>query len=457
MGLDSSKENDKHAHLPSEPHRYLHEESGVIPAPLTVIQELRHTGPVEGNQPLKVAACSFAPDDDTTLVTLTTLASPPFRSLRAGFVQCWDLENPDEGHDSSLFTYSPRPHCPFSPDGELLSVILNSGAGQLILVERSGCCLEPCNIQCSNGDRSLCARALCCVFSNDGRKAVTVSNVTLELYRGREVHEICLWRVCSKRNLRSVWRVSCEVALPRFAGHFHSCVFSPDSSLLAISSSLGQLYILQGDSLELFAAIDTEITNNNSCTCAFDPRFGYSRLGASHQRGDFQVWKLEDGPCRFKCLKKKEIIQEPLELMTFAFSPDGNLIAFGLSDGKSLICDADTLQRFHELDPLTQITRQNPQVNIAELATPDLAVSSLAFTKSCQEMAVGHSNGYLRIWQLPQKMDLLHICRISITSVVPVNKIHLLPLPRKLRAFLMFSYFTVDEDVKQLHAYIDAE
>lgn len=446
MGLDSSKENNKHAHLPSEPHRYLHEESGVIPAPLTVIRELRHTGPVEGIQPLKVAACSFSPDDDTTLVTVTTLATPPFRTLRAGFVQCWDLEKPEEGHDSSLFTYSPRPNCPFSPDGELLSIILNSGAGQLILVEREGCCLEPCNIQCTNGDRSLCARALCCVFSNDGKKAVTVSNVTLELYRGREIHEICLWRVCSKRKVRSIWKVSCEVALPRFAGHFHSCVFSPDSSLLAISSSLGQLYIVQGNSLELFAAIDKETIPNNACTCAFDPRFGHKRLGASHQKGDFRIWELEENPGKFKCVKKKDIVEEPVELLTFAFSPDGYFIAFGLSDGKTLICDSISLHCIHELNPGLLNIQEDESANMNQIEALDFAVTSLAFAKSCQEIAVGHCNGILRIWQLPLRMDLMHICRIVITSLVSGKKIHLLPLPNSLKRFLLFSYINLNRE-----------
>ena len=240
MGLDSSKPNEtevqvRELSLCTSTYRSFHLEGDAIAPPFTVLKELKHSGPSGLDQVMKVTACAFPPNDDTSLLTLTTFAALPLRHFRGGLVQCWDFENSEESHDDSLFTYSPRPVCCFSPNGEIVSFILNTGNGHIILAERTDdCTLEPFKIACDTGgcgDRSLLSRALCCVFSPDGLKAVTVSNVTLEPHRGIETNEICLWQVKSKTRLKSFWRVSCEVVLPRFAGHLVSCVFSPDSQL----------------------------------------------------------------------------------------------------------------------------------------------------------------------------------------------------------------------------------
>lgn len=450
MGLDSSKPNEtdfqtRELSLCTSTYRSFHLEGEAIPPPFTVLKELKHSGPLGLDQVMKVTACAFPPNDDTSLLTLTTFAGLPLRHFRAGFVQCWDFENNEESHDDSLFTYSPRPVCCFSPNGEIVSFILNTGNGHIILAERTDdCTLEPFKIDCDTGgygDRSLLSRALCCVFSPDGLKAVTVSNVTLESHRGIETNEICLWQVKSKTKLKSFWRVSCEVVLPQFAGHLVSCVFSPDSSLLAFSSSLSQLYVLKSENLELLSAIRTDVAAGNSCSCAFDPSFPYQKLAACYEDGRFEVWYIQGGEA--KHVKETQLVTGATRLSAFSYSPDGSILAFGTSQGKVIITETEFLHTLCEINA-THDTEQEASNESSVTVT----ICSVAFTKSCQELAVGQSDGFVRIWQLPLKFELRHMCRLVINRLVPPNQLECLPLPRNLKAYLLYSYINVSETVK---------
>lgn len=66
-------------------------------------------------------------------------------------------------------------------------------------------------------------------------------------------------------------------------------------------------------------------------------------------------------------------------------------------------------------------------------------VCSVAFSRSCNELAIGQSDGLVRIWQLPLKFELQHLCRLVINGLVPPAQVTHLPLPRNLKAYLLFS------------------
>lgn len=442
MGLDSSKPNQSDIHgtqlaLCTTTYRSFHLKGEPIPPPFTVLKELKHSGPLGTDQMMKVTACAFSPNDDTSLLSLTTFAGLDLRHFRAGFVQCWDLDSLEETHDNSLFTYSPRPVCNFSPNGEILSFILNTGHGQIILAEHTDdCTLEPFTIDCDTGgygDRSLLSRALCCVFSPDGRKAVTVSNVTLESHRGTETNEICLWQVKSKKKLKSSWRVSCEVVFPGFSGHLISCVFSPDSSLVAFSSSLSQLYVLKSENLELLSAIRTDVARN-ACSCSFVPCFPFQKLAACYEDGVFQIWYIQDA--NTKCVTETKIVTGSTKLTAFSYSADGALLAFGTSQGKVIVTETELLQTLYEI---SSIHVPDARLDSVSNESSTTIVCSVAFARSCNELAIGQSDGLVRIWQLPLKFELQHLCRLVINGLVPPAQVTHLPLPRNLKAYLLFS------------------
>ncbi|XP_078350934.1 uncharacterized protein LOC144635726 [Oculina patagonica] len=455
MGLDSSKPNDtdlegtRELSLCTSVYRSFHPEGQSTPPPFTVLKEIEHLSISGLDRVIKVTACAFPPNDDTSLLTLTTFAGTgPLRHPRGEYasstmVKCWELESNEAHivHNSRLFTYSPHPMFCFSPNGEMISYIFKTENGHIILAERMpDCTLKHFKIDCDTGgygDKSLLSRALCCVFSPDGLKAVTVSKLNV---RDIKENEICLWQVKTKKKMKILQRASFELVFPRFTGVLVSCVFSPDSSLIAFSNSVSQLYVLKSENLELLSSIRTDIVRKNSCYCAFDPCFPCQKLGACYEDGLFQVLYMQDGEA--KCMKATQLVTDPTWLTAFSYSPDGSLLAFGTSQGKVIITDTELLQTLYELNVTDNIEQEAPNEST-------VMICSVAFTKSCQELAVGQSNGFVRIWQLPLKFELRHMCRLVINKLVPPNQMEYLPLPRNLKAYLLYCHFTVDEKVDE--------
>ncbi|XP_001635127.2 WD repeat and SOCS box-containing protein 1 [Nematostella vectensis] len=435
MGCKCSK--DFAGHLPKVVYRPLRPHGASIPPPFTVIHRLKHVGPLGFEQPFRISACCFIPDDDNMLITLSTLSvQDAARPFRAGFVQSWDLQDTESGHDDSLFTYSPKPTLSVSPDGGLVGAILNSGRRQLIIAERDKeCTLEPCKIECVSrtGDENLSARTACCVFAPCGTIAVTVSNVTLSVTRGTEINEICLWRV-DGRTFQSRWKSSCEVILPNFSGSLLSLVFSPDSSLIALSTSHGQLYVIRSSNLEICQTLKHDRSVGESCFCQFDPRFAFNKLTACFSNGTFKVWRLDED--NHICMKSRNISEDSCKITSFSYCPDGTLIAFGLSNGTVHVYDTEFYKFLYIV---------NQDQYVIPRAGRGLSVCSVSFPKTCQQIAVGYNNSYVCIWQLPVKMELQHLCRIVINQLVPANRIHELPLPKSLKAYLLYTFLNLDE------------
>lgn len=401
-------------------------------SPLTIIQHLHHTSSLGWNQRLVVSACSFAVHDDSLLITQTTFPnSNTAQTFKAGFVQSWDLTDISEegGPDDSLFTYAPRPEFSMSPNEGTISTILNSGKGVLILAEvDEDFTLEPCKFECVSkfGSDNLSARTIICVFSPDGRVVVTVSIVLFNALLGQQYHDICLWRLGKGKVLQKSSKIRCESHLSGFSGEPHSCVFSSDSSLLAMSTTNGQLYVLKSGSFEVFAVIRSTRSLNNHCMCAFDPCESTTKLNNCLSDGLFQVWKLSPG--NIHCVLEERVLSSTVARVTsMAYTLDHSLLAFGTTVGDVLIYDTELFIQLYKLNPNDSLDEGNP-----------LKVSSIAFAKSCHEVAVGYDDGCARLWQLPVKMSLQHLCRLEIIQLVPENMIDRLPLPESLRAYLMF-------------------
>lgn len=390
-------------------------------APFTALQCLDHGTSI---QPLRVSACSFCLHDDSCLVTQTILINNTTRPFQAGFVQIWDLLSEDND-DDSLFTYSPVSEFSVSLDGNIIASILNSGQGMLYLVERINDNyprLEPCKFDCfsiSKRIENMNGRPCCCVFSPDGCTAVIVSVVQTAL---GQVHELSLWRVSLAKTLHKISKVICENILNGFAGRLHNCTFSLDGSLLALTTTHGQLYVLKTSSLEIHSVVQSTVLENNICMCAFHLN---TNLVVCMSDGLFTLWSLY--PRQPHCsLDKKLIVNGPCRITTMRLNQDYSLIAFGTTDGQVIIHDAESFHHLYTID------------SKSDDADTQLEVCSLAFAKSCQEIAVGYNDGCVRIWQLPIKMNLQHLCRMEILQCVPEKIISKLPLPESLKAYLLF-------------------
>lgn len=379
-----------------------------------------------------VVGCSFCPYDDNLLLTVVGFGG----RTTAGYVQMWDLEGENEESmapfpvSCNYFTYSPFPACQFSSNGGFVTAIINNGVGHLTILEmKEDDELAPCNVHCK-GNNLLRGRVKCCVLSQDNQKAVTISNVALSTFNHDSINEVCIWRINSQQSMKSVWQASCEVLCPEFRGNVHSCVLSPNSEYLAISSTLGQSIILD---CNVFVTVS--LTNLRCLaleapvgplTCQYNPKFACKLLFCY---GD--TW------C---CLRDLEIglhRQDAFSLIVedqsvtanaCAFASDGEHFAVALSNATVVLCDADTLDKVFEVKPSFP------------LLTSELQAFSVAITRSCQELAVGYNNGYVCIWQLPARLHLKHLCRLVILKLISPDKIPLLPLPRKLISYLLFTF-----------------
>lgn len=125
------------------------------------------------------------------------------------------------------------------------------------------------------------------------------------------------------------------------------------------------------------------------------------------------------------------------KLTAFTYSPDGSLLAFGTSQGKVIVTETELLQTLYEISSVPD-TRLDSVSN--EPSTT--IVCSVAFARSCNQLAIGQSDGLVRIWQLPLKFELQHLCRLVINGLVPPSQVTHLPLPRNLKAYLLFSPLT---------------
>lgn len=396
-------------------------------APFTVLETLDHGVPMQPlREPLRVTACCFGHNDDSCLITQTSFNGNTNRVFQAGFVQIWDLlsEENDVDYDS-LFTYSPVPKFSLSFDGKIIASILNSGQGMIYLIEKIDNeypRLDPCKFDCfsmSKEVENVNGRPSCCVFSPDGCYVVIVSAIPTAQ---AQIQDLSLWRVSSSKVLTKVSKVICESALNGFSGRVYNCEFSLDGNFIALSTTHGQLYALNTPTLEVDSILQSVAMENNTCMCVFLPD---ATLAGCTSDGMFYLWSLY--PRQLVCHQR--IIHSSSKVTAMMHNQDYTAIAFGTSEGKVAVYCTDL---FHHL--YTIIDPKDDDVN----DDFHLEVCSLAFSKSCHEMAVGYNDGCVRIWQLPVQMNLQHLCRMEILRIVLERNVGQLPIPLSLKAYLLF-------------------
>ena len=449
---------------------------------------------------LSVYGCTFSPGSDCLLSTVSVMKHNLFQQgglqqillsdsvPTAGFVSVLYLEEREEigkpaatgsaGHEnwsqersqisyescsSTLFTYSPKPCCSFSPDGEVITTILNSGKESLELVSREKevegdmtaddtsdsdddddddddndddddddefIWFSPTRFYpCGQGGTTLCGRVLCATFSPCGTRIATVSRVSLSTHRNRDVHELCMWDATRGNKIRSIWSGSCEVMHDGFHGTITNCKFSPDSKTMGVTSTYGDSVFVLVQSGELYATVDH--TKNF-----------YGRMSPSDF--DFDPTKLNTVAMvwRHDQLKIVKLYHNRFEEV-FAYNPpddhpfsncvkyslDGTLLGIGTITGCVMLFDPATGSCNFTLDIASEITEINDRI-----------VFDISFSRSCQEIAAAYSDGHVRVWQLPRKLNLQHICRLALMQTTPANKIATLPVPKHLQSYLLYDY-----------------
>ena len=277
-----------------------------------------------------------------------------------------------------------------------------------------------------------------CPFSRDGTVVASIRVVAGALQLS----------ITSTRNGKTLCSERVSKLCSGFRGVVVDCAFSPDGRLLAVTSSYGQVYFLSSTRLILINSLDCatilspykvpELLNNNledfvtQSVCIFDPRCPYQQfVTCVLYAGVVKTWHMPTYERKEADIQNKHTLTFKKIINVVKYSPGGSLLAVGGNDGTISCVNTDDGTISFVLD----LTQQPPEFHSTA------GVFHMAFTQSSEQLAGSYSDGYIRIWQLPIIFDLKLLCRQVINARVPPCRVHRLPLPLRLRNFLLHKHF----------------
>lgn len=380
----------------------------------------------------EIHCCTFLPDDESILVTCSTPCGPIFRSYEGrGHFRVFDI-NSGSCRKEILTHHSQG--CDISADGDLITFISNLGRGEVALVKRSRDTrggIEEKVDKFQPSCTGITGQTLCCKFSPDG--AFIVSASSLDFHSIRETNELRLWNVKSMQTVKRI--VLRDVT--DFCGFVTSCEFSPDGQYIAVTTSQEQLCILKSKNFDIVSVLRKRC-RGNKCWCVFNPKWKCEVLACCLQDGRVEVWKKLDHPasCEVKYICEKEHkVSISQRLCSCRYSPDGLMLAIGTSDANIMVLNGDTLDTLFCLDCKLE--------SIPDSFRPrfqNTNVHCVAFSKSQQYVAAGYGDGLVRIWAMPVRFDLKHLCRVVILHNVPSSEICSLPIPCGIKGYILNTY-----------------
>lgn len=277
-----------------------------------------------------------------------------------------------------------------------------------------------------------------CPFSGDGSMVASIRVVGGSLNLS----------VTNTRNAKTVCSEKVSKVCVGFRGVVVDCAFSPNGQLLAVTSSQGNVYFLISTRLALTKSLDSakilapykvpDLGDSNledyvtQSVCIFDPRFPFQEFATCViYAGVVKTWRMSSFDRRDIEIQVRHNLKFKKMLNVVRYSPDGTLLAVGANDGIISCVNTENGQVSFVLDP----SQQPPEFH------SEAGVFHMAFTQSGEELAGSYSDGYIRIWQLPMIFNLKFLCRQVINTRVPPSKVDRLPLPTRLKNFLLHKHF----------------
>lgn len=380
----------------------------------------------------EVHCCVFSPDDEALLLTSSTpTPCGPFTpDIGLGHLRVFDINS--GSCRKEILTYHSQ-ECDISSDGNMITFLTNSGRGEVALVKRNRSSLsgiaervdkfQPC---CTG----MTGQTLCCKFSPDARHIVSAAS--LDFHSMRETNELRLWNVKSMQ-------IEAKVVLrdiTDFCGFVTRCEFSPDGQYIAVSTSKEQLCILRSKNLDVVTVLRRRC-RGNMCWSVYNPAWRFEVLACCLQDGRVEIWHKVDvhsGACELRYVREKERkVSFSRMLYSCQYSPDGQMIAVGRSDANIIMLNADSLESLFCLECKSEPSPFG-------LRTQNATVHCIAFSKSQQYVAAGYSNSMARVWAMPMRFDLKHLCRVVILHNVPASQISSLPVPSGIKTYLLNNY-----------------
>ncbi|EDO44914.1 predicted protein [Nematostella vectensis] len=221
---------------------------------------------------------------------------------------------------------------------------------------------------------------------------------------------------------------------------FPSRHFAPKGQVIRQLTGDGLVYILRTNGLRLAHYLDTakyleqpedtiehDITRSEPCVCDFDPRFPHSVIATcTFYRGLVTVWEI--GKLGRASICKAEFGRV---LNMIKYAPSGEFIAVAGTEGVVTCINPEDASMLFELNT----SNQSPQ------SRSTAGVYQLAFSRCQGKLAASYSDGFIRIWQLPLDVNLQDLCRLAINEAVPAKDIHKLPVPPRIKSYLLYKTY----------------
>ena len=239
--------------------------------------------------------------------------------------------------------------------------------------------------------------------------------------------------------LMKVDAAECHQICPGFKGTRQyteqvECKFSPDSAYIAVSCSLGFLFVvkrklLQEHCLVIPGIIDLDESRLSNARCFdFDPRYFHKLLCFCTVDNFVYVCNIDTQEI-FMTIG----VETEGGIDCIGYNHYGTLLAVATSEAMINMYCPDTGDLLYSLDGAHQGDEVSMKLKNGVYPT----VCRMSFSQSGQQLAVSATDGLIRVWQLRPQMDLQHMCRLAVLKVVPANRVEELPLPTKLIAYLL--------------------
>ena len=207
------------------------------------------------------------------------------------------------------------------------------------------------------------------------------------------------------------------------------CKWSPDSSNIAVCTSIGFLVVLD-KALKSVVNVFEDILPSElfpSCAGAFDydPRSSHQELAFG--TNDRRVFIINT-ESRVVLYESEKLGPEPVD--SVQYSPNGNLLGLSMRNWYILLLETTSLELFFKINIADSMT---VTTNISSSSSPFPSIMRLSFSSTGEQLATSCSDGYVRVWQLPcVKISLKDLCRQAILRYVPMSKIKNLSLPKRI-------------------------
>ncbi|XP_052098116.1 uncharacterized protein LOC127732946 [Mytilus californianus] len=210
------------------------------------------------------------------------------------------------------------------------------------------------------------------------------------------------------------------------------CKWSMDSRKVAISISTGYVMIIDITSKDIVCNIFPDILDDCSLSSVsafdFDPRSCCQIMAVGTSDGYLHIVNIEDKDiiCKSDCYK-----QDSIDVVMY--TPEGNILVIALHSFSLHLYNSYTCDLVYTINMIDSC----PELDSILSSGNYPFITSMDITRSGEQLATCCSDGYIRVWQLPPKLNLKFICKLRILSLVFQGDIKHLPLPHALKDYLL--------------------